>query len=72
MSERQVQGLLYYEFLNRGAGREGYNFIVASGNAATTLHYNFNDQPCRDGDLLLIDAGAEFNYYTGDITRTFP
>ncbi len=72
MSERQVQAILQYEFLNRGAAREGYNFIVASGNAATTLHYNFNDQPCRDGDLLLIDAGAEFNYYTGDITRTFP
>lgn len=72
MTERQVQAILQYEFLNRGSAREGYNFIVASGNAATTLHYNFNDQPCRDGDLLLIDAGAEFNYYTGDITRTFP
>lgn len=72
MSERQVQALLYYEFLNRGATREGYNFIVASGNAATTLHYNFNDQTCRDGDLLLIDAGAEYNYFSGDITRTFP
>ena len=72
MSERQVQALLQYEFLNRGAARDGYNAIVASGNAATTLHYNFNDKPCRDGDLLLIDAGAEFNYFSGDITRTFP
>ena len=72
MSERQVQAILDYEFLNRGAARNGYNPIVASGNAATTLHYNFNDQPCRDGDLLLIDAGAEYHYYSGDITRTFP
>lgn len=72
MNERQVQAILQYEFYNRGAAREGYNHIVASGNAATTLHYNFNDQPCRDGDLLLIDSGAEYNYYSGDITRTFP
>ncbi len=72
MTERQVQAILQYEFLNRGSAREGYHSIVASGNAATTLHYNFNDQPCRDGDLLLIDAGTEYNYYTGDITRTFP
>lgn len=72
MTERQVQAIVAYEFTSRGAAREGYNFIVASGNAATTLHYNFNDQVCKDGDLLLIDAGAEYNYYTGDITRTFP
>ncbi|RYZ72922.1 MAG: Xaa-Pro dipeptidase, partial [Proteobacteria bacterium] len=52
--------------------REGYGTIVGSGNAATTLHYVFNDQPCKDGDLLLIDAGAEYEYYTGDITRTWP
>lgn len=72
MTERQVQALLSYEFMNRGAAREGYNYIVASGASATTLHYNFNDQVCKDGDFLLIDAGAEYNYYTGDITRTFP
>jgi Xaa-Pro aminopeptidase len=72
VGERQVQGVLAHHFFMKGAAREGYNFIVASGNSATTLHYNFNDQICREGDLLLIDAGAEFNYYTGDITRTFP
>lgn len=72
MTERQVLAILQYEFLNRGSAREGYNSIVASGASATTLHYTFNDQPCRAGDLLLIDAGAEYNYYTGDITRTFP
>lgn len=72
VTERQVQAVLAYSFYSRGSAREGYNYIVASGNSATTLHYNFNDQVCRAGELLLIDAGAEFNYYTGDITRTFP
>ncbi|MFP5518287.1 MAG: aminopeptidase P family protein [Bdellovibrionia bacterium] len=72
VTERQVQGVLAHHFFMRGAAREGYNYIVASGNNATTLHYNFNDQTCKDGELLLIDAGAEYNYFTGDITRTFP
>ncbi|MBL7669181.1 MAG: aminopeptidase P family protein [Bdellovibrionaceae bacterium] len=72
VSERQVQAVLAHHFYSKGAAREGYNYIVASGNSATTLHYNFNDQPCKSGDLLLIDAGAEYNYFTGDITRTFP
>lgn len=72
VTERQVQGVLAHHFYMKGSAREGYGFIVASGNSATTLHYNFNDQVCKDGDLLLIDAGAEFNYFTGDITRTFP
>lgn len=72
VTERQVQGVLAHQFYMRDSAREGYGFIVASGNAATTLHYNFNDQVCKDGDLLLIDAGAEYNYYTGDITRTYP
>lgn len=72
VNERQIQAVLSYEFLMRGAAREGYNHIVASGNSATTLHYNFNDQKCHSGDLLLIDSGAEYKYYSGDITRTFP
>lgn len=72
VNERQVQAVLYHHFLMNGAAREGYSSIVASGNGATTLHYNFNDQICKSGDLLLIDAGAEYNYFTGDITRTFP
>lgn len=72
VTERQVVGVLAHNFFMKGAAREGYNYIVASGNAATTLHYNFNDQVCHDGDLLLIDAGAEYNYFTGDITRTYP
>ncbi len=72
VSERQVQAVMTHFYLSQGSAREGYCPIVASGNNATTLHYNFNDQTCQDGDLLLIDSGTEFNYYTGDITRTFP
>ncbi len=72
VNERQVYAKVVGTFFMEGASREGYNTIVASGNNATTLHYVFNDQPCNDGDLLLVDAGAEYHYYTGDITRTYP
>ena len=73
MNERQVMATVLHSFYMDGAAREGYPAIVASGDSATTLHYRFNDQPCRDGDLLLLDAGAETaNGYTGDVTRTFP
>jgi Xaa-Pro aminopeptidase len=72
VSERQVQAVLSHEFYMKGSARPGYSFIVATGANATTLHYNFNDQVCKNGELLLIDAGTEFNHYTGDITRTFP
>ncbi len=72
VNERQIQGVIAQSFYMKGAAREGYNYIVAAGASSTTLHYNFNDQVCKDGDILLIDAGAEYNYFTGDITRTFP
>ena len=72
INEKHLEGLIISEFYKHGAMREGYGAIVASGSSATTLHYRFNDQVCKDGDLLLIDAGAEYNFYTGDITRTFP
>ena len=72
VTERQVHGVLLHSFFMENADREGYGTIVGSGAAATTLHYTFNDQVCKDGDLVLIDAGAEKEYYGGDITRTFP
>ncbi|MBC7467094.1 MAG: aminopeptidase P family protein [Bdellovibrio sp.] len=72
VNERQVQAVMSHHFYMSGSARVGYPYIVASGNNATTLHYNFNDQECKKGDLLLIDAGAEYNYFSGDITRTFP
>ena len=49
-----------------------YNFIVGGGENGCILHYNENDAVLRDGDLVLIDAGAEYGYYASDITRTFP
>lgn len=72
VTERQVQGVLEHSFYMQGSARYGYYHIVATGDNATTLHYNFNDQTCEKGDLLLIDSGAEYNYFTGDITRTYP
>ncbi len=72
LNERYLHGVFLGAIYQKGAAREGYNSIVAGGNGATTLHYVFNDQALQDGDLLLIDAGAEFEYYTGDITRTYP
>lgn len=72
MNEREVHGYFIYQIMKRGAAREGYNTIVAGGASACTLHYIFNDQPLRAEDYLLIDAGGEFNYFTADITRTYP
>ena len=72
MNEREIHGRFIYEIMKRGAAREGYGTIVAGGFHATTLHYVYNDQKLKDGDLLLIDAGGEFQYYTGDVTRTYP
>jgi Xaa-Pro aminopeptidase len=70
--EYQVQAAMQYVFRMRGSLRDGYPAIVASGDNACILHYTENDQQIVDGDLLLIDAGAEFGYFSSDITRTFP
>jgi Xaa-Pro aminopeptidase len=70
--EYVLHGLLENEF-RRGGGRGwGYYPIVAAGENATILHYSENNVVIREGDLLLIDAGAEFDLYTADVTRTFP
>jgi Xaa-Pro aminopeptidase len=70
--EYEVQAALEAEFRRLGSPRNGYASIVASGPNACILHYHENDRRLRDGDLLLIDAGAEFAGHTGDVTRTFP
>lgn len=69
--EYQIEALLEYVFSSEGARRHGYPSICASGENATILHYVENAEMLREGDLLLIDAGGEFDYYTADITRTF-
>lgn len=71
-SERQVQAVLEYVFGVMGAERVGYGSIVAGGDSACILHYEQNDQTLHDGDLLLVDAAAEYRHLTADITRTFP
>lgn len=70
--EYQVQAELEREFLRAGCLDVGYGSIVASGRNGAVLHYTRNDARLRRGDLLLIDAGAEYHGYTADVTRTFP
>jgi Xaa-Pro aminopeptidase len=70
--EYEIEAELLSAFRRGGAEAPAYNSIVASGANACVLHYVFNNQPLRDGDLLLIDAAAEFGSYAADITRTFP
>jgi Xaa-Pro aminopeptidase len=72
MAEYEIEAELSYEFVRGGARSPAYPSIVASGANACVLHYVENAATMRDGDLLLIDAGAEFDYYASDITRTFP
>ena len=70
--EYEVEGLVDFTFRRHGAAGPAYPTIVASGANATILHYTDNDRRMADGDLLLLDAGAEFGCYNADITRTFP
>jgi Xaa-Pro aminopeptidase len=70
--EYEVEAALRYLFVKGGSRRPGYAPIVASGVNATVLHYTTNSCRVKDGDLVLIDAGAEYAYYTGDVTRTLP
>lgn len=72
MYEYQLEAELNYVFMKAGARQPAYNNIVASGANACVLHYIKNDEQIRDGDLVLIDAGAELGCYAADITRTFP
>ncbi len=72
MNEREVWAILLHEFLRQGADMEAYTSIVAGGANACGLHYRDNNQPLRDNELLLIDAGAQYAYYASDVTRTFP
>lgn len=70
--EYEIEAVISYVFRKNGSPRPGYAPIVGSGANATVLHYTVNNRRIADGELLLIDAGAEFGYYTGDVTRTLP
>lgn len=70
--EWEIEGEIQYEYSRFGARFPAYNHIVAGGENACILHYNENNATLKAGELLLIDSGAEFDYYAGDITRTIP
>ena len=70
--EYEIEAALEAEFRRNGADRVGYPSIVGSGPNSTTLHYDVNRRQTRDGDLIVVDAGAEWGQYTADVTRTFP
>ena len=70
--EYEVQAALERPFRHLGSPRNGYPSIVAGGANACVLHYVRNEETLGPDDLLLIDAGAEYGYYTADVTRTWP
>jgi Xaa-Pro aminopeptidase len=72
MKEYEVEAQIEQVFRRRGAAGPSYTSIIGAGPNATVLHYINNDGELRDGELLLIDAGAEYKGYASDITRTFP
>ena len=72
MYEYQLEAEYVHEFMSHGARACAYPSIVGGGKNACVLHYNENKNILNDGDLVLVDAGCEFNNYASDITRTFP
>lgn len=72
MWEYEIEAVVEYNFRRQGAERVGYPSIVGAGYNSTLLHYDLSRSQTRDGDIVLIDAAAEFGYYTADVTRTFP
>ncbi|MBI2791458.1 MAG: Xaa-Pro aminopeptidase [Gammaproteobacteria bacterium] len=72
MFEYELEAILLQEFYRHGSRYPAYSSIVATGNNACTLHYTRNTAQIKNNDLVLIDAGAEYQYYAADITRTFP
>lgn len=70
--EYEIEAELVHEFLRNRATGEGYGSIIASGDRARTLHYVSNNEECKDGELVLMDFGAQYGGYNADLTRTVP
>lgn len=70
--EYEIEAEITHEFLRNRATRHAYGCIIASGDRARILHYVENNQECRDGELVLMDFGAEYGNYAADLTRTIP
>ena len=72
MWEYELEALIEYTFRRRGAERVGFPSIVGSGINSTILHYDESRRKMEAGDVVVVDIGAEFGYYTADVTRTYP
>ena len=70
--EYEIEAEIVHSFLSQRATGEAYGSIIASGDRARTLHYVSNNEECRDGELILMDFGAEYGGYNADLTRTIP
>ena len=72
VNEFEIEAEIFHDFLMQRATGPAYNSIIASGDNARTLHYVSNNSECKDGDLILMDFGAEYGGYCADLTRTVP
>lgn len=70
--EYEIEAEIVHSFLSQRASGEAYSSIIASGDRARTLHYVSNNQECKDGELILMDFGADYGGYAADLTRTVP
>ncbi|MEX0636107.1 MAG: aminopeptidase P family protein [Ferruginibacter sp.] len=70
--EYEIEAEIYHSFLSQRATGAAYGSIIACGDRARTLHYVENNQECKDGELILMDFGAEYGNYCADLTRTIP
>lgn len=70
--EYEIEAEIFHSFLSQRSSGPGYGSIIASGDSARILHYVENNRECKDGDLILMDFGAEYGNYTADLTRTVP
>jgi Xaa-Pro aminopeptidase len=70
--EYEIEAEIFHSFLSQRATGQAYGSIIASGDRARTLHYVENNQECKDGELILMDFGAEYGGYCADLTRTVP
>ncbi len=70
--EYEIEAEIYHSFLSQRATGVAYHSIIASGDNARTLHYNSNNNVCKEGELVLMDFGAEYGGYCADLTRTVP
>ncbi len=72
VTEYEIEAEIIYEFIKQRATGHAYSPIIASGKNACILHYNDNNQICKDGDVLLMDFGAEYANYNADLSRSIP